>query len=504
MPQPSGFPTTAEVWLPLSRAPGLARDRRDARTLRVIGRLRDGVSMAAARADVESVIDRAARGHPETSTGLRARVVPINERYFGRATDTVWIAFITASFLIVLVSSANAANLLLARAAARAREMAIRGSLGASRMRIVRQILVESAALAALGGAVGLAISLAGVRSFLATIPANSMPYWNDFSMDARVFAALVAVAAATVLVSGFVPALQASTTDVSRVLKDGGRGAMPGRGARRLTTSFLTAQFALAVVLLAQVVVTYQSDGLNLASDTAVNTTEVLTVRVTLPSAQYRTPDQRMDFYQRLGDGLRAIPGVTTHAITEVPPLRGGPEQRLEVEGQARSAGEAAPPVTTVIVGPRYFETFGLALLKGRDFSNLDGTPGQAHVIVNQRLAELHFADQDPLGKRIHLTAANEATSATPWLTIVGVAPNIRQRNASSVGPVAYLPLCASPPTTATILTRSLIDHTTLTGLVRESARVVDPHLPLYSIMTMAQVVYEAGGTAASRMGWY
>ncbi len=287
MPDRSGFPSTADVWQPVSLMPGLDHSQRDARTLRVLGRLRDGVGMTDARREVESIVDRGAREHPGTNSGLRARVVPINERYFGQLTNPAWLAFITASCLIVVISCANVANLMLARSVRRAREIAIRSSLGAGRRRIVGQLLVECAVLAVLGAVVGLGFALAGVQIFKTAIPDSVLPYWVHYSVDARVVAALVAVSVIAVFVFGLVPSLQTSRTDVNRVLKDGGRTGIGGRYAPGWTTAFLTAEFALTVVMLAQLALSIRLDRATPPTDLAIHTRDVLTAAITVPIAR-------------------------------------------------------------------------------------------------------------------------------------------------------------------------------------------------------------------------
>ncbi|MBI3262126.1 MAG: ABC transporter permease, partial [Acidobacteria bacterium] len=339
VPDRSGFPSTADVWLPLSNMPGLGTGKRDARSLRVVGRVRDGMSITDARAEIESIVSRLAREYPETNKDIRARVVPINERYLGRLTDPAWLAFMTVGVLVVVISCANVANLMLDRAVHRAREIAIRASLGASRGRVVRQLLLEASVLAALGGLLGLGLATAGVRLFRTAIPENVLPYWFDYSVDGRVLAALVAVSVATVFVFGLVPAVSASKTDVNQVLKDGGTGSA-GRHARRWTTVFLTAEFALTVVMLANLALGLRIARPTLPSDVAIDTADVLTASITLPPEKYRTPGQRAEFYRRLDERVRAIPTVSAVSVASALPLMGAAERRLDVAGRANADG--------------------------------------------------------------------------------------------------------------------------------------------------------------------
>ncbi len=428
--------------------------------------------------------------------------MPINERYLGQLSNPAWMAFTAVGFLVLLISCANVANLMLARAVHRGREIAIRASLGATRMRIIRQVLIESTVLAALGGILGLVVSLLGVRLFAAGVPDGSLPYWLDYTMDARVFSALTAVSIVTVFVFGLVPALQASKADVNQILKAGGRSVITGRGARRWTTGFLAAEFALTVVLLSYVVINLRTSTPEVPSDRALNIPALVTASITLPADKYRTPEQRADFYSRLSERIAAVPGVVSASVASALPLRGAAERQLDIEGRSRGAGETGPAVWTIGVGTRYFETLGLPLPRGREFSDRDGRAGQEHVIVNQRFADMFFDREDPIGRRIRLTApAPAGTAATaqpspasdaPWLTIVGVAPSVRQRPGSSPDPLVYMPLRATPPPTTALVVRSTGEPGAITRRLREAVSSLDPQLPLYRVMTMERAIDE------------
>ncbi|MBI4476231.1 MAG: ABC transporter permease, partial [Acidobacteria bacterium] len=499
VPSHSGFPSTAEVWLPLSRLPGLARDKRDVRTLRVFGRLRDGVSLTEGRSELVSIVDRLAHDHPETSKGIRARVVAINERYLGRVTDPAWLAFTTVGFLVVVISCANVANLMLDRSLRRAREIAIRASLGASRIRIVRQLLIEACVLAAIGGLLGLGVTLAGVRLFRTAIPANVLPYWFDYSMDARVFGALVTVSFATVLVFGLVPALSASKTDVNRVLKDGGTSTARHH-AQRWTMAFLSVEYALTVVMLANLALGFRVSRPPLPSDTAIDTPDVLTASITLPAETYRTPAQRLEFYQRVEEQLRVIPAVSAASVASALPFMGATERGLELEGRT---GENSPSVWTVAIGPRYFETLGLALIRGREFSEEDGTAAQPNAIVSERFVQIHFPDRSPLGERIALAGPSGAEGNRELFTIIGVAPALRHRRGPDPDPVVYRPFRAALPGTAVLMVRSRSEAGTLAPQLREEVRALDRNLPLYRVQTMSQAIADAqwNGRLSSRL---
>ena len=493
LPDRSGFPSGAEIWLPLWQTTGLATQKRDVRNLGVIGRVRDGLPVAQARAEVEAIADRLSHEYPDTNRNVRARVIPINERFLGRLTDPAWLAFMTVGFLVVIISCANVANLMLARSLSRAREIAIRTSLGASRRRVMRQLLIEGVVLAAIGGCVGLGVAMVGVRLFRAAMPVDAVPYWFDYSIDWRVLAALAAVSLGAVLVFALVPAIQASKTDVNRVLKDGGHTSA-GRRTGRWTTAFLVAEVALVVVLLAQISISLRLARPALPSDLVIDTDEVLTAALTLPSDAYKTADQRLAFYRRLEERLGAPGDSPVVSLASVLPLSGGDEQHLSIAGHPQTDVKSQPTVSMVAIGPRYFETLGLTLIRGREFLQEDGSDGHPAAIVNERLAQQFLGNSsDAVGQRIALSPANPGEPTQAWLTIVGVSPMIRQRPGSDDEAVVYLPYRAAPPSTASVIMRSRGDTDRAASLLRGAALTIDPNLPLYRMRTMARVVRDA-----------
>ena len=497
----SGLPTTAPLWMPLARLPGPTARARSDRTLRVFGRLRDDVTFDGAAAEIRTIMSRLARDHPDTNSNLRAEVAPINEQYFGRWDEPVWFAFMTVGFIVVIISSANVANLLLARAIVRTREMAIRSSIGASRARIIRQLLIEGLVLAAIGGTIGLGLAMLGVQLLRAAIPANTLPYWIDYSPDRRVIAALIAVSLGTVLVFALVPAIQGSKADVNRVLKDGGRTGSPGRGAQRWTMVFLAAEFALAIVLLGQVAVALRSSTSPPPSDAVVETKHVLTASVTLAGSRYQSPGQRRQFYRLLRERLEGAADVTGVSVTTAAPFAGGPEARVAVAGRPLPAPGDRPAVRTIAAGPAYFQTLALPLLRGREFVDADGDDGSAVAIVNQEFARRFLDGSDPLSQRIAIAA--NGTEATPeWLAIVGIAPDIRQRR-GDVEPIVYTPYFRDPSATATLLVRSEADGGALMTRITDTVAELDPNLPLYRTQTLADAIWAAqwNGRVSNRM---
>jgi predicted permease len=504
VPDRSGFPSTAAVWLPLTHAPGPSTQRRDLRTLRAVGRLRDGVSRFTAAAEVDAFFSRLSAEHPDTNRNVRGRAVPINEQYFGRVTDPVWIAFITVGFLILLISAANVANLMLGRSVERTREMAIRTSLGATRGRVFRQLLMEGVVLAGLGGLAGSGVAVTGVRLFRSAMPENALPYWYDYSMDMRIVAALVGVTVLTVLIFALLPAIPSSRPDVNQVLKTGGRGMPGARSTRRWTTMFLASEFALAVVFLAQLSVPLRTPRPTLASDAVVETTAVVTGVISLPAATYGQPSQRAAFHRKLSERLRSVAAIASVSVASTPPFSGALEQRLQIgDGGAAADAVGAPVVSTVAVGPRYFETLRLTMVRGREFLPEDASGGGSAVIINERFAHRFFADRDPLGRRIALSAPDGAPAAPRWLTIVGMAPDVRQRPTGEPDAVAYLSYDSAPSPSATLLVRGNDTAERLTSTMREQVQALDASLPVYRVRTMRGVVQDSAwvGRVSARL---
>ena len=485
------FPNDAEIWLPLASMAGLSTQPRSARTLGIVGGVAGNGEIAGVQAELDAIAARLEQAHPRTHAGTRMTVVPINDRFTSRITDPAWMAFITAGTLVLLIACANVANLLLGRAVRRSGEMAIRTSLGASRTRIVRQLLVECGLLAAVGGSVGVLLSLAGARVMSAAIPQGALPSWMELTMDARVLATLAAVCLATVFVFGFVPALHTSRTSVTHVTRDQRHVRVVGAGARRWTTAFLTLQFALTFVMLGTLVGSLRA--LRDSDEPVIDPANVLTTWVTLPAGKYGEPSDRARFYDRLLQETRATVNVTSATVATGLPFGGASQRRVEVAGRESTRTEAASMVGTVSIGVGYFTTFGTGVVQGRDFTESDGTPGRDSVIVNRRFAQLYFPNGDTLGQRIRLLPQNASADALPWLTIVGISPDIPHGGPGQV-PVTYRPFAATFPPTATLVVRSPAEGSALAAALRDLVRNLDPDVPLYRTLAMRRVVSDSG----------
>ena len=509
MPDGFRFPRLADLWQPVSRVADLAEQPRDRRAFGVIGRLADGASAARAEAEVETIAATLARDHPETHDDIRHVTVPVVEQFVGGdPSDPTWLVFLTTGVLVLLIACANAANLVLMQAARRRHEVEVRLALGAGRWRLVRQLLMESTVLAFLAVLVGGGLAKLGLQALDNAIPDGIMAYWITFDFDARVFAAMAGIAVASVFLFGLVPALSASRSD-RRMLEDGARTGT-SRSARRLTGVFLTAEFALTLILLAGV----SSSVLRFVelrrTFTTLDPSSVLTAQVALTTERYETPDARNAFFQDVRTRLGAS-GRTAAAFVNALPGggRGGTtERRVVIDERPAVPAELLPTVSTLTTGPGYFDTLGVTLLRGRPFSDRDGSPGADAAIVNNRFVEIHLSNEEPLGRRIRFVTegADGIDGQASWLTVVGVAPTLRQRlGRRQPEPLVYLPARADPPRVATLVVRGPGDPTSAAASVRETVRAIDPDLPLFRLGTMEQALHDASwnGRTSEAIVW-
>ena len=482
------FPNNDALWIPLEQLPPDSKDpRREVRNFAVIGRLTKESSLAQAQSEFAAIGQRLADAY-SANKEFRPQLMTFNDRINGGPIRIVFLSLMGAVAFVLLIACANVANLLLARSTHRGREIAIRVALGASRWRIVRQLLIESLLLALISGAAGFVLATAGVRWFDGATQDVGKPYWMTFDMDATVFAFMAAICLGTAVVFGLAPALHISKTDANEILKEGGRGGTAGLRARRWTSALIVTELVLTVVLLAGAGFMMKSFLTLYQMELGVDVSHMLTMQLYLPLTKYPEPGPRTAVYQQFEERLRGISTIQTSTLTTNVPFGGGFVRSLEVEGRAAPAGETRPVVTMLTVGDTYFETLNLRLQRGRALNGADGLPGHEAAVVNQRFVAMHFANEDPIGRRIKLAVDPPGPTEPAWTTIVGVAPNVRQRGIREpqTDPVVYLPYRADPQRTAALLIRTLGDPASVTASVREAMRMVEPDLPLFRIETM------------------
>ena len=452
--------------------------------------------MDQARVELTSLGRRLSQAYPATNENLTPNLLPFAEGSNGPQLKLIFLSLQGAVVFVLLIACANVANLLLARSAHRSQEMSVRAALGASRWRVVRQLLVESVMLACLAGVAGYGLAVAGVRWFDAATQDVGKPHWMEFTMDGTVFAFIAAICLATGVLFGLAPALHVSKTDVNEVLKEGGRGRSGGLRVRRWTRTLIVAELALTLVLLAGAGFMMRSFLTMYQMDTGLETSRLLTMRIYLPLTKYPEMGPRTELFRQFEERLRGISAIEASAMATSPPLGGGGRRPLAIDGRPTPVDVEAPVVTMVGVGDDYFDTLGLQLLRGRVFTAADGLPGQQSAIVNRRFVAIHFADEDPIGRRIKLELQNRApdTPEPAWLTIAGVAPDIRQSGLQDpeTDPVVYVPHRTESPRSGVLLVRTSGDPAGVTALVRDTLRVLEPDLPLFNIQTLDQQLAE------------
>jgi predicted permease len=482
MPAGVEFPMNAKLWQPLTLLPTDVRDNRSTRVIDGFGRLQPGTTIQQARSDLAAIAATLSRTYPESQRDAAPVVEPFRSG-IGAPIVAVLMAMMGAVVFVLLIACANVANLLLARAAQRSREVSVRMALGASRARIVRQLLVESLLLAGIAGVAALALSAASIRLFwrIANEVGDPPPFWLTFPIDAQVFSFLAASCLGTSVLFGLVPALHTSRTNIVGVLNEGGRGSTGHRRSRTLTGALVVAQLALTLVLLTGAGLMMQNLLAVVRMEAGVDTARLVRMGLDLPAAGYETAAQRALFYQQLDERLAATPGLQA-ALASGIPMGGAPQVQMVTEDLPEPTGELPRETSTVTIGSRYFQTVGVPLVRGRDFIGRDGEASARSAIVNRRFAEMHFGGGDPLGRRIRLGREGD------WMTIVGVVNNIRQRTLQTgqFDPVVYVPLAGNPPGRTNIIVRSNLETGRLASVLREQVRAIDADLPLYDVRTV------------------
>jgi predicted permease len=474
MPPAFWFPSEeVDIWMPA----GLEGTRDRTQFLQVVGRLRSGRTIEEARRDMDRVADDLERMYPVANKGLGTSVVPLREELVGKLQAALLI-LAGAVGLVQLIVCANVANLWLARANARQRELAVRVALGASNGRLTRQLLTEALVVSLAGAAGGLALAMGGLKLLL-TLDLTSFPHLNDaVSMDATVFAFTAAVAIGTALLFGLAPALQVRRTEPREWLGDGGRGST-GHGRRLLRASLVIGEIAVAVILLAAAGLLIKSYSRLMSVDAGFVSDHVLTMSVNLPDPKYRERWQRSQFYTDVLERLQALPGVAAAGATSVLPLSGiaRTEFRVPPAGERRFASYR-------IVTPEYFRAAGMTLMTGRPLSIQDGPEGPKAIVVNETLAREFFGKEGPPVGR-HLLFDD-----TP-LEIVGVAADVRHYALESPAePELYLSYLQNPVAGMQFAIRTTGAPLALVGAARETIRSVDADLPVTRVETLDNLV--------------
>jgi putative ABC transport system permease protein len=505
MPAGFEFPYSAEpveLWVNAGidgegRAPLMAQ--RGNHNLSVVGRLKPGVPLAQAQSEMARIAEDLAKQYPDTNTGFGARVTPYLESLVGDLRFAL-LLLLGAVGCVLLIACANVANLLLARGAARQREVAVRAALGASRWRVVRQLLTESVLLAACGGAAGLLLARWGTDSLMAFVP-QSLPRAARPEVDAGVFGFTLLVSLLTGVLFGLMPAWQAAKVDLTEALKEGGRSGDGARG-KRLRGALIVAQVAVALVLLVCAGLLVNSFWRLQRVEPGFDPHNVLTFSVSLQGARYDQPQARENFYQQLLARVSALPGVTSASASTVIPLSGSnSDAGFAVEGVPTDPAQPYPNITYLrVVRPDYFRTMNIPLREGRDFDEHDTLRSAPVVIVNETLARKYFPNQNPLGRHIN-PAFGVDERGILWREIVGVVGDVRHASLrEESGPEAYVVQAQAPWRTTNVVARTSGDPRALIPAVRREVGALDPTLPVYAAKPLED--YLATSLARPRFG--
>lgn len=483
MPQGFYFPMNQAIWLPLglnsSRHP-----RGEGMTLEVIGRLREGVSIDQANAQMNSIARRLAGAYPETNEGVGAVVQPYIHEYIPDEPRALLYTMLGAVFFVLLIACVNVANLLLSQGMLRMKEVGIRSALGASRARVVAQFLTEPFAMAVAGSVLGTGLGWLGVRMFNAAIADTNPPYWIDIRVDAPILLFVLGLTLFVTLASGLLPALRVSSGNMNEILKDESRGSSSFR-IGKLTRGLVIFEVALSCGLLVAAGLMVKSIAQLKTIDFGFDPAPIFTARVGVPEAQYPDTVMQIRFFEELQRELAGTPQLRSVALSDASPALGSAWQSMAIEGAAYATDRDVPAAHLSAVTPGFFDVVGVPLRRGRDFGAQDTESSLPVAIANESFVRRHFPDGEAIGKRVRV---GNTTSERPWLTIVGVAPDLYMDGVENEDPEGiYVPVSQNSRRFLTILARGAGDPLSLSSPVRDAVARVDSDVPIYFVEGLA-----------------
>jgi putative ABC transport system permease protein len=478
-----------EIWVPLVNDPlfGSWMERRSGHWLQVTGRLKPEVSMAQAQTEMDSLAARFAKEFPEDNDGWAIRMVPLQQMIVGDVKPAL-LVLLGAVGLVLLIACANIANLLLARATSRAREIAVRSTLGAGRGRLIRQLLSETAILGLLGGVTGIALAWWDVRALSSLLPAT-LPQVNAVRIDHSVlgFALFLSVFASCVV--GLAPAFLLANSNLQGTLREGGGRSGQSAGSRRARSILAMGEVALAMVLLVAAGLLLRSFSRLTATSPGFDVQHVVKAEVSLPRFQYATPQQWATFSDNLLTQIQAEPGMKQTALAVPLPLADGfVNLSFDIEGAPPLSAAASRTANYVAITPNYFRVMGISLIKGRTFDQRDTMNTPRVTVISSALARVYFQDRDPIGHRITFGFPPDPGAAREIVGVVGDVRDVALGN--DPGPMMYVPYAQAPFPGACIVVKSTLSPSGVTGAIRQKLARIDKDLPLIDIATMADAV--------------
>jgi putative ABC transport system permease protein len=471
------------MWMPL--VPTTELEKRTNRPLQVFGMLKPGTSIVQANVDLNGIARRLAKQYPDTDKDIGVLVLTFHEMYNGGGIRLIFLLMLAAVGFVLLIACANVANMMLSRALARQREISIRSALGASRWRVVRQLLIESVLLSTFGGVLGLGLAVLGVHWFDLSTQNVGKPYWIQFTMDYTVFGYFAALCIFSGLLFGTAPAMRFSRVDLNDVLKEGARSAGKHRGGR-LAGLLVIFQFALTLVLLTGAGIFVHSLLENLSANRSVPSEQIMTARLDLPEDRYKDTDARQRFYDQLLPRLKAIPGVTHVALGSDLPGLGAATSQVEIEHSAVQDAAHRPSVSYVVQSAGYLEAINLPVLLGRGFNETDGTANHKAAILTRACAEHFWPNQSAIGKRLRFY--DDKNKPGDWVTVIGISANIVQQfDEKSPNPLLFVPFRQEGWSGMALLVRSSDNPT---SAVRATLQDLDSNLPLRDVYMLPQAI--------------
>jgi putative ABC transport system permease protein len=493
---PAGFqyPDKTDLWLPPFRLAPAMNERMDPAQVRgfgmlaVVALLKPGVGLPQAVSEMETITPRLRQQYPDTNNRRFNRTVSLHTHLVGETGPMLLLLFGAVSF-VLLIACANVANLLLASAATRQKEIAIRTALGASRLRVIQQLLTESLMLACAGGVAGLLLALWGVALMTKLLPLD-FPRLGEIKLDWRVVGFTFVASVLTGILFGLAPALQISKTDVQESLKESGRGTSSSRRHNRLRSLLIVGEVALSVVLLVGAGLLFRSFLQLQSVNTGFTTEQVLTLRLSPAGTNYRTDADYIAFYDKTVQRVSAIPGVTAVGAINTLPLDKGPQAGFRIEGRPPLTIDKWPSGTYRCVSTDYFRTMNIPVVQGRAFNDRDTENAPRVAMINQALAVREFANENPVGKRISLGNNGDPI----WWEIVGVAGNVRSLELrEEAAPEFYLSSLQDSFANMSLVARTTVEPTTVAAAVRSASAEVDKSAAVSDLKTMEHRVSAA-----------
>ena len=486
MPPRFSFPEKIDVWLPLSFVPEELADR-GYNHLAVVGRLKPGVELRQAQAEMSAIMDEQVRKYPNENAGRSMRLLTFQQNLVGDIRMALWILS-GAVFLVLLIACANIANLLMARATTRQKDIAIRIGLGAGRRRLIQQLLIESLLLSLFGGAMGLIFAYGGLKVLTSVGPTN-IPRLSEVTIDARVLAFTLVISLLTGVIFGLIPALQATKPEINEWLKDGQRSASGGPGGKRARSWLVVTEMALALILLIGAGLLIKSFLILWQVEPGFNPHNVITMAISPSPPKYNTQRDFVILCQRVLEQVKSTPGVDAVGVVNQLPFSGrNLGLNFTVGGQPPVKPEDTASANFRLVSPGYLQAMGIPLKRGRDFNDHDTRDSTPVALINETLAKHYFANEDPIGKQLNIEGQQAPRE------IVGIIGDVKQiKLDAEVKSEIYVPFFQIAVPAMNIVVRTTTDPGSMTSAVLQQISRVDPDQPVYQVKTMDEYLGES-----------